>query len=275
MTQTSTIHSPTLLPDTSSQVVRQRWLDLLDWSYATRRVTGQEIEPGVHAVVVPAPCKRNMEKDLLEAEITSASGHVPELAQGVRLALGQLREFSLTRPEDYRGWMGEWGRDIASGETEITVFIELAYLEAAMLARLWDHGVIVDFGSPLAFFRRGTLTEYVNVYEAVCDMVADGRSLADTSLQLASEVLYRLQLYAGAFFQLSCLYSQATWNIERDNYIVKIPGSRPSLALQYWQLRVGSASGQKVLNDWRGRVEKWLQQAATPATNDLPKSFAA
>src|SRR5208283_2540720 len=96
-----------------------------------------------------------------------ASSRVPGMARGARLSLDKLGEFALTLPADYRGWMGAWGKDIAAGDTLATVFVDLAYLEAALLARLWDHGVLVEFGSPLAFFRRGALNDYVNVYEAV------------------------------------------------------------------------------------------------------------
>ena len=218
---------------------------LLDLSYSTRRVTRQEIEPGVHAVVVPASCRKETNKDLVEVEVRVASSHVPGMARGVRLALERLGEFALTLPADYRGWMGAWGKDIAAGETQVTVFVDLAYLEAALLARLWDHGVLVEFGSPLAFFRRGALTDYANIYEGVVAMVAEGRSLADTADQLAPEILGRLQLYANAYLQLSSLYTQAAWHIDRDNFVVKVPGSRLSLVLQYWELRGDHTWGRK------------------------------
>ena len=275
MTETTNLKKPSRLPDTSSQVVRQRWLDLLDLSYSTRRVTQQEIEPGVHAVVVPAACRKETNQDLVEAEVRVASSHVPGMARGVRLALERLGEFALTLPADYRGWMGAWGKDIAAGETLVTVFVDLAYLEAALLARLWDHGVMVEFGSPLAFFRRGALTDYANIYEAVVAMVAEGHSLADTADHLAPEILKRLQLYANAYLQLSSLYSQAAWHIDRDNFVVKVPGSRLSLALQYWELRGDHTSAQKVLHGWRSRIEKFLQQAVSSPDSEFPKSFAA
>jgi hypothetical protein len=197
------------------------------------------------------------------------------MARGVRLALERLGEFALTLPADYRGWMGAWGKDIAAGDTLVTAFVDLAYLEAALLARLWDQGVLVEFGSPLAFFRRGALTDYANVYEAVVSMVAEGRSLADTADQLAPEILKRLQRYANAYLQLSSIYSQAEWHIDRDNFVVKVPGSRLSLALQYWELRGDHTSGQKVLHGWRSRIERLLQQAISSPDAEFPKSFAA
>jgi hypothetical protein len=275
MTETTNSKKPSRLPATPSQVVRQRWLELLERSYSTRRVTRQEIEPGVNAIVIPAACRKEMGKDLVEVEVRVASARVPGMARGVRLALERLGEFALTLPADYRGWMGAAGKDIAAGETQVTVFVDLAYLEAALLARLWDHGVLVEFGSPLAFFRRGALTDYANIYEAVEAMVAEGHSLADTADQLATEILGRLQLYANAYLQLSSLYTQAAWHIDRDNFVVKIPGSRQSLVLQYWQSRGDPTEGQQVLHDWRSRVEKLLQQAVSSPDVEFPKSFAA
>jgi hypothetical protein len=275
MTETTNPKKTSRLPAASSQMVRQRWLDLLERSYSTRRITRKEIETGVHAVVVPAACSKEMSKDLVEVEVRVASAQIPGMARGVRLTLGRLGEFGLTLPADYRGWMGAAGKDVAAGETQVTVFVDLAYLEAALLACLWDHGVLVEFGSPLAFFRRGALTDYVNIYEAVEAMVAEGRSLADTAKQLATEILGRLQLYANAYLQLSSLYTQAAWQIDRDNFVVKIPGSPLSLALQYWQARGDSTGGQQVLRDWSSRVEKLLQQAVSGPDAEFPKSFAA
>ncbi|MGA3325292.1 MAG: hypothetical protein ABSF45_12535 [Terriglobia bacterium] len=275
MAETAKPKQPSRLPNTSSQVVRQRWLDLLDLSYSTRRVTQQEIEPGVHAVVVPAACRKETNQDLIEVEVRVAASHVPNMARGVRLALERLGEFALTLSADYHGWMGVWGKDIAAGKTLVTAFVDLAYLEAALLARLWDHGVLVEFGSPLAFFRRGALTDYANVYEAVVTMVAEGRSLADTAEQLAPEILKRLQRYANAYHQLSSIYSQAAWHIDGDNFVVQVPGSSLSLALQYWELRGDHASAQKALHEWPSRIEKFLQQGASSPDDEFPKSFAA
>ena len=172
--------------------------------------------------------------------------------------------------------MGAWGKDIAAGETQVSVFIDLAYLEAALLARLWDHEVIVEFGSPLAFFRRGALTDYANVYEAVVAMVAEGSSLAETADRLAGQVLSRLQLYANVYLQLSSLYVQASWQIDHDNFVIKIPDSRLSLVLQYWQLRIDNKSSQQTVNEWNHRIETFLNQALlSRQDNGFPKSFAA
>lgn len=266
---------PARLPDTPSQTVRQRWLDVLDLSYSMRRVTQQEIEPGVHAVVVPAACRTETNQELVEAEVRVASSQVPAPARGVRMAIERLGEFALTLPADYHGWMGKWGRDIVAGETRVTAFVDLAYLEAALLARLWDYGVIVEFGSPLAFFRRGALIDYVNIYETVVTMLAEGSSLADTAGRVAPEILKRLQLYADAYLKLLSLYSQGAWHIDGDNFVIKCPVSRLSLALQYWELRGDHASEQQVLHGWRTRVERLLQQAVSSPYHESPRSFAA
>ena len=149
-------------------------------------------------------------------------------------------------------------------------------VEAALLARLWDHAVIVEFGSPLAFFRRGALTDYANVYEAVVAMVADGSSLAETADHLAGQILSRLQLYANVYLQLSSLYVQASWQIDQDNFVVKISDSPFSLVLQYWQLWIDSKSSQQTVNEWTHRIESLLDQAKLSSQNGgFPKSFAA
>src|SRR5208283_4660858 len=113
MTETTPSKKPSRLPDTSSETVRQRWLDLLDLSYSTRRVTQQEIEPGIHALVVPPACRKDTTQGLVEVEVRVASSHIPAMARGVRLSLERLGEFALTLPADYHGWMGAWGKDIA------------------------------------------------------------------------------------------------------------------------------------------------------------------
>jgi len=212
---------------------------------------------------------------LVEAEVRVASSHVPSMARGVRLALERLGEFALTQASDYQGWMGAWGKDIAAGETQVIAFVDLAYMEAALLARLWDRDVLVYFGSPLAFFRRGALTDYVNIYESVVAMLAEGRSLADTADRLAPQILKRLQLYANVYHQLSSIYSQAAWHIDGDNFVVSDPASRFSLVLQYWELRGDQVSGQIVLHAWRSRIEKLLQQVHSISESEFPKSSAA
>lgn len=267
--------SSSRLPDTSGETVRQRWLDLLDLSYSTRRVTHQEIEPGVHAVIVPAACRRTGKHRLIDVDVRVAESHVPGMARGVRLALDHLGEFGLSTATDYHGWMGPKGKDIAAGETQVTVFVDLAYLEGALLAHLWDHGVLVDFNSPLSFFRRGALTDYANIYEAVVRMVADGRSLAETADQLAAEVLRRLQLYANTYHQLSSLYGQGVWQIDHDSFVLSVPGTRLSLAIQYWELQGDHISSQRSVLRWRRRIESFLEQSLSELHLEVPKSFAA
>ena len=275
MTELTNSPKSSRLPNTPNATVRQRWLELLDLSYSTRRVSHGEIEPGIHAVIIPAIYSEEVDKDLVQLEVRAAMRQVPEMARGVRLPLEQLEEFAQTLPSAHREWMNPWGRDIAAGKARATAFIDLAYLEAALLARLWDTGVLVEFASPLAFFRRGALAEYTNVYEAVVTMVFEGRSLADAADRLAPEILKRLQLYANAYLQLSALYTEGAWHIDGDTFVMKVPGKRLSLALQYWELRGDHATVQRVLHGWRSRIENLLQQSASEPTGENPQSFAA
>jgi len=263
------------LPGTPSATVRKRWVDLIDLSYSTRRVTEQEIELGVHAVIVPTASANEIRQDLVEAEVRAVASRVPRMAHGLRLPLEGLGEFALSLPADCRDWMGERGHDITRGETRVTAFIDLAYLEGSLLARLWDFGVLVDFGSPLAFFRRGALIDYVNVYEAVVAMVLQGHSLADTADRLAPQILRRLQLYANVYLQLSCRYRDLAWHINRDTFVVKFPRGRVPLALQYWELRGDGASTQKALHGWRVRIENLLEDSGPGSKPEIPQSFAA
>jgi len=275
MTEIANSIKASLLPDTSTEVTRQRWLTLLDLSYSTRQVTQQEIEMGVRALVIPASLTKDAGKDLLEVEVRKATSQIPGMARSERLALEQFGDFALTLPAEYHGWMGAWGKDVAAGKTKVAVFVDLAYLEAALLARLWDSGVLVEFGSPMAFFRRGALTDYADIHEAVGSMVAEGRSLGDEADRLAPEVLNRLQLYANVYLQLSSLYTQAAWSIDQDNFVIKTPGPYPFLSLQYWQLRDGQSSSEKILRRWRHQIENLLGRAPSHPNSDFPKSFAA
>ena len=201
MTDTTTPKKTSRLPDTSGPMVRQYWMELLDWSYASQRVTWREIEPGVSAVIVPTACRKAMDKELLDAEIRMAMGQVPDMARGIHFELEQAGEFTFMPPTDYRGWLGAYGRDVAACETQVDGLHLLSRLSGGRAAcpPLQADGVIVDFASPLAFFRRGALTDYANVYEAAVAMVVEGRSLADTADLLASQILYCLQLYANAY----------------------------------------------------------------------------
>lgn len=254
------------IPDMSGQMVRLRWLELFEQSYATRRVTRGEIEPGVYAVVVPAGCRG-------ESKLTPAC--VPDMAQGFRLQLENLPCFTVNSPLDYNGWLDQWGRDIAAGGTRVTVYVDLAFLEAALLARLWDHGVLVEFGSPMAIFRRGALTDRADVNDAVAEMISEGRSLADTADYLAPEILARLQTYAKVFLHLSSLYSQATWHIDGENFLATAPGSRATMSLPYWEIKGDYASTQKVLQMWRSLIEDFLQEVMILSVTDTASMCAA
>ena len=85
----------------------------------------------------------------------------------------------------------------------------------------------------------------------------------------------RLQFYANAYLQLSSLYTQATWQIAGDEFVVKAPGSRLTLALQYWQLRADQLSSHKTIRGWRTRIDDFLRESVADLRFDIPKSFAA
>jgi hypothetical protein len=267
----------TFVPSASSAEVRERWLELLGLTYATRRVTHQQVEPGVHVVVVPPSYQQEKRKEMLEADVRAAMRQVPELARGVRIALEDIDKFGLALDGDYRQWMGDFSADVAAGHTRAVVFIDLAYLETALLGRLRTAEVLVDFQSPLAFFRRGVLRDYANVLEAVAAMVFGGRSLAETADRVGRAVLTHLQLYANSFLKLSTLYSECAWRIERDMFVMEVgmPGKSVSLGLPYWDLRGGAEAAPQTLEAWRGRIETLLCEVAPYALREFPKSFAA
>ncbi len=266
---------PTSLPTTPSADVRRRWLDLFDLSYATRRVTQQAIEPGVHAMVVPPAYQVGRASESLKADMMIAMRQVPAMANAVRLALDRFGEHDIPVDAKARRWLGRYGNDLALGRARATAFIDLAYLEAALLDHLWTCEVIVDFQRPLSFFRRGALLDYANVLEAVTTMVFAGRSLRDAAGLLASEILSRLQLYANCFLQFSLLYGECRWRIDRDTFVMEVPGTTFSLALQYWELRGGQDKAARVREAWRARIESLLAEAAPYLGRGLPKSHAA
>jgi hypothetical protein len=263
------------LPSATGTQVRKRWTELLALSYATRRVTRQEIEPGVHAVVVPPIYGHDRRQSMLDADVRAVMSQVPAMAMGVRLALDRIDEFDLALRRDYRRWLGKHGQDIAEGRARATALVDLAYLEAALLDRLWQAEVLVDFNSPLAFFRRGGLSDYANVMVAVAAMVFEGRSLAETADRLARGVLSRLGLYADTFLKLSKLYTEAVWRIEKDTFVMEVPATGFSLSLQYWALRDGPEETRRTLEAWRQRIEALLLQAVSQRDRVFPRSYAA
>jgi len=264
-------------PCTSNEQVREQWLEALDLSHATRRVTYHLIEPGVHVVVVPASYLMDKKMALVEADVLAAMCQVPPLARGVRLGLESIEEFGLSLQTDYRRWMGDYGRKVADGRVRVVVFVDLAHLEAGLLDCLQAAGVRLDFNSPLTFFQRGGLIDYANVLEAAAAMVFEGRALADAAARLAQEATARLQLYAQTFFKLSNFYPECAWRIERDTFVMELemPGKSVSLALPYWELRGGTVVAHRTLQTWRERIENLLREVAPNAPLWVPRSFAA
>jgi hypothetical protein len=251
-------HTNHLIPRTSSESVRERWLELLGLSYAARRVTQMELEEGAYAVVVPPGCQGAQNKLAVVADLRAAIGRIPEMAKGVRLNLGRIEAYGLDLADDFRRWMGNFGEDIARGKASAVVFVDLAYLEALLLDKLYGSGVSVDFQNPISFFRRGALLDYANVLEAVATMALEGRSLADAGGKLAGEILTRLETYARAFLTLSGLYGECRWKIESDKFLMKAPSKPISLALPYWELRKDT---EITLLGWQRRIEELLSES--------------
>ena len=263
------------LTNARSVRVRQRWLDLFEISHFTRRVSHQEIEPGMHAVMIPSIYGKDSREDLVEIESRAAARQVPSMARGLLLRLQDLGELGLSLPAGYREWMGPRGEEIARGDARVTAFVDLAYLEAALVERLCKSDVQMDFGSPLAVFRRGALIDYANIYAAAVAMVLEGHSLSDTAGRLVPQVLRRLQCYANAYLHLSFLYRDLAWHIDRDTFVVQSPCGGARLALSYWELRGDGTSIQKALAGWRGRIEAMRRHPETITNQGFPASFAA
>jgi hypothetical protein len=155
-------------------VVRERWQELLELTYATRRVTQAEIEPGVNAVVAAPSGPAADESGTLERDARSAFCQVPGMARGFRLRFDKIRQYGLQLEDDYARWLGRFGPDITSGRTNVVVFVDLAFLEASLIDHLYQSEVMVDFKVPLAFFHRGGLVDGVNVLEAAALMTFEG-----------------------------------------------------------------------------------------------------
>lgn len=257
-------------------------MDLAELAYSSQRATCMELEPGAHAVVSPARSTGEgsrsptpEEEAARRADLHLAMRRIPEMARGVRISLEKIDQYGLRLVSDFREWMGRYGGDLVSGKASATVFIDLAYFEAALLHELWDAEVLVDFSTPLSFFRRGSLMEYANVLEAVAAGVFEGRELEQVARCLARSVRARLELYAAAFSKFSTLYSQCRWRIESERFIMEIPRRGLSLAFHYWDLRGEPAEVESALIGWTERIEDFLCEAAPFAGCPIPKSFAA
>lgn len=247
-------------------------MSLLDLSYATRRVTHAMIETGVHAIVAPASCLQGAKHEALEADLLMAFRQVPEMARPARLSLEKIALYELPLAEDFRGWMGAYGADIAAGKTNAAVFVDLAYLEASLLDQLHGSEVLMDFNVPMALFRRGNLVDHANVLAVAAAMVFEGRSFADAAARFARETLDRLETYAGAFWKLTRLYADCRWKIVNDTFLMEAPEGSVLLALHYGELR---NNPQRTIEDWRLQIESLLPEAAPETRGRFPEASAA
>ena len=259
------------IPCLPSSVIRERWEGLLGRAYATRDVTCAEIEPGVNAVIAAPSWPSEEGLEMTERNIRAAFSSVPGMARGFRLRFDNVQLYGLALEKDYAQWLGRFRSDVVSGRADIVVFVDLAYLEAGLIDRLYQSEVLVDFRIPLVVFTRGGLVDSANVLDAAAIMVFEGRSLLDTAARLARETLSRLEAYATAFWKLSRLYADLRWRIEQDCFVMEVPGKNLRLALHYWDLRAGEA---RAFEGWQKQIEACLRDAS-PLSGSAPKSYAA
>ncbi len=261
----------THIPGLSSSVIRERWRGLLERAYASGQVTHGEIERGVNVAIAAPSWPVAGAHEITEGNVPAAFSQVPGLARGFRLRFDKVQLYGLALGKDYAQWLGRFRSDVVSGRTDVAVFVDLAYLEAALLDQLYQFEVLVDFRVPLVLFTRGGLVDSANVLEAAAIMVFEGRSLLDAAARLARDTLSHLEAFATAFWKLSRLYGDFRWRIEQNNFVMEVPGKNLKLALHYWDLR---AAGGRALEGWQKQIEA-LRRDAPPLSGSGPKSYAA
>jgi hypothetical protein len=264
------IRVASVIPRNSIAVIRQRWLEVMGESSAARRILHKEIETGVHAIVAPGCAMKGLRYGELHAAIRQAQASLPEMARPVRLSFAQLTTAGPVIDGDSPTWMGRHAAEVASGRIQALVFLDMAYLEAALLDCFYGSEVDMHFNVPIATFRRGELTDYANLLEAAARMVVEGWPLIHSATRVAEQVLTRLETYAEAFVQLSSLYSDARWRMQDNTFLMEIPARGISLALRYWELR-NDASG--TLKTWKRWIESLLE--GDSLRESTPQSFAA
>ena len=260
------------IPRHRTATIRRRWSDLFALSYSSQRPAHQEIERGVHAVVAAASSAGCAAPHELAAEIHTLLRRVPRMAHRTRFALHEFRSYGLPLEEDFQHWLGRHGADLAAGRAQAVAFIDMAYLEAALLERFHESNVDVEFRVPITVFHRGELSDCANVLEAGARMALEGRSLIDTTDRLAEESLRRLETCAEVFLHLSGLYAQARWRIQNESFLMEIPSRGISLTLNYWELSRGPGA---TLTTWRRWIDSLLEDGSSGRGPDVDQSFAA
>ena len=259
------------IPALSSSAIRERWQGLLDRAYASGQVTHGEIEPGINAAIAAPSWPIPGALEVTGRNQRAPFSPVPGLARGFRLRFDKVQLYGLALERDYAQWLGRFRSDVVSGRTDIIVFVDLAFLEAALIDRLYQSDVLVDFRVPLVFFTRRGVVDSANVLEAAALMVFEGRSLLDAAARLARDTLSHLEAYAAAFWKLSRLHADLHWRIEQNSFVTDVPGKNLKLALHYWDLRAGEG---RAFEGWQKQIEA-LRRDAPPLSGRGPKSYAA
>lgn len=221
-------------------------------------------------IVAPGCAMKGLSHGELDALLLQAQAALPEMARPLRLSFAQLHRCDPMFAEYGRAWMGPHAAEIASGRAQALVFLDMAYLEAALLDCFFGSEVDVNFNLPIANFRRGELTDYANLLEATARMVAEGWPLVHSARRVAQQVLARLEAYAEAFVRLSSLYASARWRMQDNTFVMEIPARGISLALRYWELRNNAST---TFETWKRWIESLLE--GDSLREGTPRSFAA
>ncbi len=251
-----------IIPRNSGATIRERWLALIAQSRAKRAVAHAELETGVHALFTPANFSARDEPSEFAASLRRALERIPRMTRGVRFSLAKAGSYGIPLVDDFRGWMGQDGADVAAGRADAIVQVDLAYLEAALLDRLHETEVQLEFNVPITRFYRGDLIDCSNVLEAAARMAFEGRSLMEAATRVAEQALQHFGTYAEVFWQLCRLYPHARWRIQASTFVMELPLRGISLSLRYWELNRGTSA---TIETWRYWIESLLEGAEPSA----------
>jgi hypothetical protein len=253
--------------------IRSRWLALFRKARRDGRPSYACVDIGIHTIVLPLSKGATVNTaQQFEEDLRAVVRQVPELGREGKISLADALSHSISeggRP----CWLGEFAQSITQGKIIGEVFVDLAYLEAALLHEFWECNVEMDFGTPLTFFHRAGLSDYADVLEAAAWAVGEGISLQTAAIRLARDVARDLETYAQVFLRLSALFPQCRWSIKGQQFAVKIPRRLNTWNFSYWDLKKDDPL--RVVQEWGEVVDRLLREANVLATPELPNSHAA